>query len=203
MTICLDTVSKAVSVKLNISPANTEDQVVYAVHYGLKTLTAFQEKNSLGYTNGTTNIDIVAPPAADESISIKDIYLYNPSVVTLEILISIRNVAVYFPIKKISLESGKTWRLSDSLNVSTIINDGGGGGGGGGTPPPEGTTVVVLTQAAYDLLSPPVVGTYYLIGTGASTTFTLPEGNIISVVTQAEYDLISVPDPNTYYLISD
>jgi len=145
MSICLDTTTKSLELVLGSVPTT---EITYSTHYASKTLTSFNEKNTTGLSNGTTPVTIILAPAANETLSIKNIILHNPNAEITNVSISLKDDLTSYILYNINISPNSSWKLADGLR------------GEPGTSP----EVLELTQAQYDALSPNYdANTFYVI----------------------------------------
>lgn len=144
MTICLDTPTKSLTLNLTAVPTA---EINFSTHYALKTSSTFLEKNSIGISNGTTNVTLISAPNLNEIISVKEIILYNTNNSTITANINFIDNITQYTLYKINISPNSTWKLSDSLR------------GEPGLSP----TTTVLTQAEYDALGTYDANTFYVV----------------------------------------
>lgn len=147
MTLCLDATTKSITLELGASPAQ---ELSYTTHYASKTASSFSEKNTTGVSNGTTPVTIIPAPASGETLSIKNIILYNNSASTIIVTINLVITATSYKLFNITIGANSSWKLGDGLR---------GEAGTNGTS----VTVTVLTQSAYDALGTYDSNTFYVI----------------------------------------
>lgn len=144
MTICLDTTTKSLVLNLTAVPTT---EINYSVHYAIITENSFTEKNAIGNSNGTTNVTMVPAPLSGETVTIKNILLYNTNSSSVVANIKLLNNTTEYQLNKVTIAGNDTWKLADGPRGLT-----------GPSP-----SIVTLTQAAYTALGTPDPNTFYII----------------------------------------
>jgi len=102
------------------------------VSYGDLTATTLTGGQQLSVTNSTTNVTILAAPAASTQRQIKNINIYNAgaSVLTLTIVIDVSGVETIVWRDTVPVGKSLTWTDESGWAISSNTSGGGGGGGG-------------------------------------------------------------------------
>lgn len=103
---CLDTTSKSLTIELTGSPTT---QVQWTVHYATRSGTDFTESSNDGVTNSTTPVTMIAAPSSGETISIRDITVYNADVSSVTIVIKLVNGGNSRVLYRQALDTLESW----------------------------------------------------------------------------------------------
>jgi len=122
--LVLDTTTKSITVAMSGAPATTNPDFVTA--YSDDNGTTFVEGSSDGALNGTTQVTLVASPAASTRRLIKTIYVENRDTAAVTITVTYNNNATLRNIAKVTLQVGDTWSTDGTTdtngNLKTIIS---------------------------------------------------------------------------------
>ena len=122
MLIVLDSTSK--SIRGVLGAAHTTNPVDFTVTYADSTVTSFTEASGVAQSNGTTNTEILAAPAASTQRVIKSITIWNHDTVDQTVTLYLRVTATDYGFYSESIEAGG-FRFLDDLQ-STAAATGGG-----------------------------------------------------------------------------
>lgn len=103
---CLDTTSKNLTIELTGSPTT---QAQWTVHYATRSGTDFIESSNDGVTNSTTPVTMIAAPGSGETISIRDITVYNADVSSATIVIKLVNGGNSRVLYRQTLDTLESW----------------------------------------------------------------------------------------------
>ena len=105
--LVLDTTTKSITVAMSGAPATTNPDFVTA--YSDDNGTTFVEGSSDGALNGTTQVTLVASPAASTRRLIKSIFIENKDTASVTLTITLNNNGTLRNIAKVTLAVGDTW----------------------------------------------------------------------------------------------
>jgi len=105
--LVLDTTSKTITVAMTGAPATTNPSFVTA--YSDDNGTTFVEGSSDGQLNGTTQVTMVAAPAASTRRLIKSIFIENNDTAPVTIIVTLNNSGTLRNIQKVTLAVGDNW----------------------------------------------------------------------------------------------
>lgn len=114
--IILDTTTKTIKVNMTGAAATTNPD--FAVAYADNNGTVFTEGASDGVLNGTTDVTIVASPAASTRRLVKDIRIENRDTAAVTLNIKYDNNATQRTIAGVTLGVGDTWTLSGTYDTN-------------------------------------------------------------------------------------
>ena len=122
--LVLDTTTKSVTVAMSGAAATTNPDFVTA--YSDDTGTSFAEGSSDGALNGTTQVTLVAAPAASTKRLIKSIFIQNKDTASVTLTITVNNNGTLRNLAKVTLAVGDTWSTDGTTdtngNLKTTIN---------------------------------------------------------------------------------
>ena len=122
--LVLDTTTKSVTVAMSGAAATTNPDFVTA--YSDDTGTSFTEGSSDGALNGTTQVTLVAAPAASTKRLIKSIFIQNKDTASVTLTITVNNNGTLRNLAKVTLAVGDTWSTDGTTdtngNLKTTIN---------------------------------------------------------------------------------
>ena len=105
--LVLDTTSKTITVAMSGAAATTNPSFVTA--YSDDNGTTFVEGSSDGILNGTTQVTMVAAPAASTRRLIKSIFIENNDTAPVTIIVTLNNSGTLRNIQKVTLAVGDNW----------------------------------------------------------------------------------------------
>ena len=105
--LVLDTTTKSITVAMSGAPATTNPDFVTA--YSDDNGTTFVDGSSDGALNGTTQVTLVASPAASTRRLIKSIFIENKDTASVTLTITLNNNGTLRNIAKVTLSVGDTW----------------------------------------------------------------------------------------------
>jgi hypothetical protein len=105
--LVLDTTTKSITVAMSGAAATTNPDFVTA--YSDDNGTTFVEGSSDGALNGTSQITLVASPAASTRRLIKSIFIENRDTASVTITVTLNNNGTLRNIAKVTLAVGDTW----------------------------------------------------------------------------------------------
>jgi len=105
--LVLYTTTKSITVAMSGAPATTNPDFVTA--YSDDNGTTFVEGSSDGALNGTTQVTLVASPAASTRRLIKSIFVENRDTASVTITVTLNNNGTLRNIAKVTLAVGDTW----------------------------------------------------------------------------------------------
>lgn len=115
-TIILDSTTKTLKAKLSGAPATTNPDFV--VSWADSSASAFSEGSTDGALNGSTEVTIVAAPAASTRRVIKDISIVNRDTAAVILSIIYNNNGTKRIIANVTLDSGDKWTPEGVYNSS-------------------------------------------------------------------------------------
>ena len=122
--LVLDTTTKSVTVAMSGAAATTNPDFVTA--YSDDTGTSFTEGSSDGALNGTTQVTLVAAPAASTKRLIKSIFIQNKDTASVTLTITVNNNGTLRNLAKVTLSVGDTWSTDGTTdtngNLKTIVS---------------------------------------------------------------------------------
>lgn len=122
--LVLDTTTKSVTVAMSGAAATTNPDFVTA--YSDDTGTSFTEGSSDGALNGTTQVTLVAAPAASTKRLIKSIFIQNKDTASVTLTITVNNNGTLRNLAKVTLAVGDTWSTDGTTdtngNLKTIVS---------------------------------------------------------------------------------
>ena len=122
--LVLDTTTKSVTVAMSGAAAITNPDFVTA--YSDDTGTSFTEGSSDGALNGTTQVTLVAAPAASTKRLIKSIFIQNKDTASVTLTITVNNNGTLRNLAKVTLAVGDTWSTDGTTdtngNLKTIVS---------------------------------------------------------------------------------
>lgn len=115
-TIVLNATTKSIKARLSAAPATVNPDFIasWADNNG----TIFTEGSTDGALNGSTDVVIVAAPAASTRRTIKDISISNKDTTSVIVSIIFDNNGTQRLITKVTLSPGDTWTLEGTYNSS-------------------------------------------------------------------------------------
>jgi len=105
--LVLDTTNKTITVAMTGAPATTNPSFVTA--YSDDNGTTFVEGSSDGQLNGTSQVTMVAAPAASTRRLIKSIFIENNDTAPVTIIVTLNNSGTLRNIQKVTLAVGDNW----------------------------------------------------------------------------------------------
>jgi len=117
--LVLDTTSKSITVQMSGAAATTNPSFVTA--YSDDNGTTFVEGSSDGALNGTTQVTLVASPAASTRRLIKTIYIENGDTAPVTITVTLNNSGTLRTIAKVTLQVGDTWSTDGTTDTNGNI----------------------------------------------------------------------------------
>ena len=117
--LVLDTTSKSITVQMSGAAATTNPSFVTA--YSDDNGTTFVEGSSDGTLNGTTQVTMVASPAASTRRLIKTIYIENGDTAPVTITVTLNNSGTLRNIAKVTLQVGDTWSTDGTTDTNGNI----------------------------------------------------------------------------------
>ena len=105
--LVLDTTSKTITVAMSGAAATTNPSFVTA--YSDDNGTTFVEGSSDGILNGTTQVTMVAAPAASTRRLIKSLFIENNDTAPVTIIVTLNNSGTLRNIQKVTLAVGDNW----------------------------------------------------------------------------------------------
>jgi len=117
--LVLDTTSKSITVQMSGAAATTNPSFVTA--YSDDNGTTFVEGSSDGALNGTTQVTMVASPAASTRRLIKTIYIENGDTAPVTITVTLNNSGTLRNIAKVTLQVGDTWSTDGTTDTNGNI----------------------------------------------------------------------------------
>ena len=105
--LVLDTTSKTITVAMSGAAATTNPSFVTA--YSDDNGTTFVEGSSDGQLNGTTQVTMVAAPAASTRRLIKSLFIENNDTAPVTIIVTLNNSGTLRNIQKVTLAVGDNW----------------------------------------------------------------------------------------------
>ena len=121
MLIVLDSTSK--SIRGVLGAAHTTNPVDFTVTYADSTVTSFTEASGVAQSNGTTNTEILAAPAASTQRVIKSITVWNHDTVDQTVTLYLRVTATDYGFYSESIEAGG-FRFLDDLQSTAAAGGG-------------------------------------------------------------------------------
>jgi len=122
--LVLDATTKSITVAMAATATTTNPSFVTA--YSDDTGTAFTEGSSDGVLNGSTQVTLVASPAASTRRLVKTIYIENNDTVANTITVTYNNNGTLRIIVKVTLQVGDTWSTDGTTdtngNLKTIAS---------------------------------------------------------------------------------
>lgn len=182
--IVLDAITKSLTVAMSAVATTTNPDFVVA--WSDDTGTTFTEGSSDGALNGTTQVTMVASPAASTRRLIKSIYIENKDTVANTITLTYNNNGTLRNIAKVTLQVGDTWSTDGTYdtngNLKTIAGLVNLASGVTGVLPVlnGGTGVTTSTGSGSNVLSTSPTLTTPILGTPTSVTLTNATGLPIS-----------------------
>ena len=117
--LVLDTVNKSITVAMSGAAATTNPDFVTA--YSDDNGTTFVEGSSDGALNGTTQVTLVAAPAASTRRLIKSIYIENKDTAAVTITVTLNSSSTLRNIAKVTLQVGDTWSTDGTTDTNGNI----------------------------------------------------------------------------------
>jgi hypothetical protein len=114
--LVLDTTSKSITVAMTGAPATTNPSFVTA--YSDDNGTTFVEGSSDGQLNGTTQVTMVAAPAASTRRLIKSIFIENNDTAPVTIIVTLNNSGTLRNIQKMTLAVGDNWSIDGVFDAN-------------------------------------------------------------------------------------
>jgi hypothetical protein len=114
--LVLDTTSKTITVAMTGTPATTNPSFVTA--YSDDNGTTFVEGSSDGQLNGTTQVTMVAAPAASTRRLIKSIFIENNDTAPVTIIVTLNNSGTLRNIQKMTLAVGDNWSIDGVFDTN-------------------------------------------------------------------------------------
>jgi len=114
--LVLDTTSKTITVAMTGAPATTNPSFVTA--YSDDNGTTFVEGSSDGQLNGTTQVTMVAAPAASTRRLIKSIFIENNDTAPVTIIVTLNNSGTLRNIQKMTLAVGDNWSIDGVFDAN-------------------------------------------------------------------------------------
>jgi len=114
--LVLDTTSKTITVAMTGAPATTNPSFVTA--YSDDNGTTFVEGSSDGQLNGTTQVTMVAAPAASTRRLIKSIFIENNDTAPVTIIVTLNNSGTLRNIQKVTLAVGDNWSTDGVIDTN-------------------------------------------------------------------------------------
>jgi hypothetical protein len=114
--LVLDTTSKTITVAMTGAPATTNPSFVTA--YSDDNGTTFVEGSSDGQLNGTTQVTMVAAPAASTRRLIKSIFIENNDTAPVTIIVTLNNSGTLRNIQKMTLAVGDNWSIDGVFDTN-------------------------------------------------------------------------------------
>lgn len=108
--IILNSTAKSITARIEAAHTTTAPSFVSA--YADATASAFTEGGNNGVLNGTTEVEIVAAPAASTNRIVSEITVYNNDTVAHTLYISLLVTATYTIIRKVAIGVGGTYSFS-------------------------------------------------------------------------------------------
>jgi|GEM_PF-2329428 len=105
--IVLDSTLKSLTVAMSAAPATTNPDFVVA--WSDDTGSAFTEGSTDGALNGTTQVTMVAAPAASTRRLVKTIYIENKDTAPITIIVTLNNNGTLRTISRTTLAVGDSW----------------------------------------------------------------------------------------------
>jgi hypothetical protein len=122
--IVLDSILKSLTVEMSGAPTTTNPDFVSA--WSDDTGTAFTEGSTDGALNGTTQVTLVAAPAASTRRLVKTVTIQNKDTAAVTITVTYNNNGTLRTIAKVTLQVGDTWSTDGTTdtngNIKTTIN---------------------------------------------------------------------------------
>jgi hypothetical protein len=114
--LVLDTTTKSITVAMSGAPTTTNPDFVTA--YSDDNGTTFVEGSSDGALNGTTQVTLVASPAASTRRLIKSIFIENRDTASVTITVTLNNNGTLRNIAKVTLAVGDTWSTDGTTDTN-------------------------------------------------------------------------------------
>jgi hypothetical protein len=114
--LVLDATTKSITVAMAATATTTNPSFVTA--YSDDTGTAFTEGSSDGVLNGSTQVTLVASPAASTRRLVKTIYIENSDTVANTITVTYNNNGTLRNIVKVTLQVGDTWSTDGTTDTN-------------------------------------------------------------------------------------
>jgi len=114
--LVLDATTKSITVAMAATATTTNPSFVTA--YSDDTGTAFTEGSSDGVLNGSTQVTLVASPAASTRRLVKTIYIENNDTVANTITVTYNNNGTLRIIVKVTLQVGDTWSTDGTTDTN-------------------------------------------------------------------------------------
>jgi hypothetical protein len=114
--LVLDTTSKTITVAMSGAAATTNPSFVTA--YSDDNGTTFVEGSSDGILNGTTQVTMVAAPAASTRRLIKSIFIENNDTAPVTIIVTLNNSGTLRNIQKMTLAVGDNWSIDGVFDTN-------------------------------------------------------------------------------------
>ena len=122
--LVLDTTTKTMTAAM--AGAATTTNPAFVTAYSDDTGTSFTEGSSDGALNGTTQVTLVAAPAASTKRLIKSIFIQNKDTASVTLTITVNNNGTLRNLAKVTLAVGDTWSTDGTTdtngNLKTTIN---------------------------------------------------------------------------------
>ena len=192
--LVLDATNKSITVTMATSATTTNPDFVAA--WSDDTGTSFTEGASDGALNGSSQVTLVASPAASTRRLIKSIYIENRDTVANTITVTYNNGGTLRNISKVTLQVGDTWSTDGTTdtngNLKTIQSPVSLTSGVTGTLPVlnGGTGVTTSTGTGNTVLSTSPTLVTPILGTPTSGTLTSCTGyttaNLSGTITNAQ-----------------
>jgi hypothetical protein len=121
--IVLDSILKSLTVAMSGAATTTNPDFVSA--WSDDTGSAFTEGSTDGALNGTTQVTLVASPAASTRRLIKTVTIQNKDTAPVTITVTLNNSGTLRNIAKVTLQVGDTWSTDGTIdtngNLKTVI----------------------------------------------------------------------------------
>ena len=117
--LVLDATTKSITVAMASVATTTNPSFVTA--YSDDTGSVFTEGSSDGVLNGTTQVTLVASPAASTRRLIKTIYIENNDTVANTITVTYKNNGTLRNIVKVTLAVGDTWSTDGTTDTNGAL----------------------------------------------------------------------------------
>ena len=117
--LVLDTTTKSITVAMSGAAATTNPDFVAA--WSDDTGTSFTEGASDGVLNGTTQVTIVASPAASTRRLIKTISVQNKDTAAVTITVTYNNNGTLRTIAKVILQVGDVWTPDGTFDITGAL----------------------------------------------------------------------------------
>jgi hypothetical protein len=114
--IVLDATTKSLTVTMSGAPATTNPDFVVA--WSDDTGSAFTEGSTDGALNGTSQVTLVAAPAASTRRLVKTVYIENKDTAAVTLTITYNNNATLRNIAKVTLAVGDTWSTDGTTDTN-------------------------------------------------------------------------------------